>query len=87
MPTTPPIDVLAIAAHRDDVEQTCGGTLLRMCSLQLRTAILDLTQGEAGTRGSAGERAQEAEEAARRGAVHVEVEVGELGAFRLPGRA
>jgi LmbE family N-acetylglucosaminyl deacetylase len=65
MPTTPPIDVLAIAAHRDDVEQTCGGTLLRMRSLQLRTAILDLTQGEAGTRGSAEERASEAEEAAR----------------------
>src|ERR1700733_7939363 len=59
------IDVLAIAAHRDDVEQTCGGTLFRMCSLQLRTAILDLTQGEAGTRGSAGGGAQEAEEAAR----------------------
>jgi LmbE family N-acetylglucosaminyl deacetylase len=53
MTTTPPIDILAIAAHRDDVEQTCGGTLLRMHSLQLRTAILDLTQGEAGTRGSA----------------------------------
>ena len=59
-----PVDVLAIAAHRDDVEQTCGGTLLRMHSLQLRTAILDLTQGEAGTRGSAAERASEAEEAA-----------------------
>ena len=58
------VDVLAIAAHRDDVEQTCGGTLLRMHSLQLRTAILDLTQGEAGTRGSAAERASEAEEAA-----------------------
>src|ERR1700685_3132177 len=65
MTTTPPIDVLAIAAHRDDVEQTCGGTLLRMHSLQLSTAILDLTQGEAGTRGSAQERAAEAEEAAR----------------------
>ena len=65
MTTTPPIDVLAIAAHRDDVEQTCGGTLLRMHSLRLRTAILDLTQGEAGTRGSAEERAAEAEEAAR----------------------
>jgi bacillithiol biosynthesis deacetylase BshB1 len=59
-----PVDVLAIAAHRDDVEQTCGGTLLRMHSLQLRTAILDLTQGEAGTRGSAAERAQEADDAA-----------------------
>src|ERR1700761_4140204 len=64
MPTTQPIDVLAIAAHRDDVEQTCGGTLLRMRSLGLRTAILDLTQGEAGTRGSAEERAREAKEAA-----------------------
>ena len=58
-------DVLAIAAHRDDVEQTCGGTLLRMASRGLRTAILDLTQGEAGTRGTADERAREAEEAAR----------------------
>ena len=58
-------DVLAIAAHRDDVEQTCGGTLLRMAARGLRTAILDLTQGEAGTRGTAQERAREAEEAAR----------------------
>ena len=58
-------DVLAIAAHRDDVEQTCGGTLLRMASRGLRTAILDLTQGEAGTRGSAEDRANEAQEAAR----------------------
>jgi bacillithiol biosynthesis deacetylase BshB1 len=58
-------DVLAIAAHRDDVEQTCGGTLLRMAARSLRTAILDLTQGEAGTRGSAKDRAREAEEAAR----------------------
>ena len=57
-------DVLAIAAHRDDVEQTCGGTLLRMASRGLRTAILDLTQGEAGTRGSAEERAREAADAA-----------------------
>jgi bacillithiol biosynthesis deacetylase BshB1 len=58
-------EVLAIAAHRDDVEQTCGGTLLRMCSLGVSTAILDLTQGEAGTRGSAEDRAAEAAEAAR----------------------
>lgn len=60
-----PIDILAIAAHRDDVEQTCGGTLLRSAALGLRTAILDLTQGEAGTRGSTQERAAEAAEAAR----------------------
>ncbi len=57
------VDVLAIAAHRDDVEQTCGGTLLRMASRGLRTGILDLTQGESGTRGSAAERAAEAEAA------------------------
>jgi bacillithiol biosynthesis deacetylase BshB1 len=61
----PAIDVLAIAAHRDDVEQTCGGTLLRMAARGLRTAILDLTQGEAGTRGTADDRAREAAEAAR----------------------
>jgi bacillithiol biosynthesis deacetylase BshB1 len=59
------VDILAIAAHRDDVEQTCGGTLLRMQSKGLLTAILDLTQGEAGTRGSAAERAEEAAAAAR----------------------
>src|SRR5271156_3212414 len=61
----PPIDILAVAAHRDDVEQTCGGTLLKMKSIGLRTGILDLTQGEAGTRGSADERAAEAAEAGR----------------------
>jgi bacillithiol biosynthesis deacetylase BshB1 len=58
-------DVLAIAAHRDDVEQTCGGALLRMAARGLRTAILDLTRGEAGTRGTAEERGREAAEAAR----------------------
>jgi N-acetylglucosamine malate deacetylase 1 len=58
-------EVFAIAAHRDDVEQTCGGTLLRMRAQGLRTAILDLTQGEAGTRGSAAEREAEAAEAAK----------------------
>jgi N-acetylglucosamine malate deacetylase 1 len=61
----PTLDVLAIAAHRDDVEQTCGGTLLKMAQLGLRTGILDLTQGEMGTRGTAEDRAREAAEAAR----------------------
>jgi len=60
-----PIDVLAIAAHRDDVEQTCGGTLLKMAERGHATGILDLTQGEMGTRGSAEDRAREADEAAR----------------------
>jgi N-acetylglucosamine malate deacetylase 1 len=59
------LDVLAIAAHRDDVEQTCGGTLLKMSSLGHRTGILDLSQGEMGTRGTADDRAREAADAAR----------------------
>ena len=58
-------DILAIAAHRDDVEQTCGGTLLKMAERGYRTAALDLTQGEMGTRGTVEDRAREAEEAAR----------------------
>jgi len=57
---TAALDILAIAAHRDDVEQTCGGTLLKMAQAGQRTGILDLTQGEMGTRGTAEDRAREA---------------------------
>ena len=59
------LDILAIAAHRDDVEQTCGGTLLKASQCGQRTGILDLTQGEMGTRGTADDRAREAEDAAK----------------------
>jgi N-acetylglucosamine malate deacetylase 1 len=62
---TPGLDILALAAHRDDVEQTCGGTLLKMAQRGHRTGILDLTQGEMGTRGTAEDRAREAAEAGR----------------------
>ena len=58
------ITILAIAAHRDDVELTCGGTLIKAAKLGQHTAILDLTQGEMGTRGSAALRRAEAEQAA-----------------------
>ena len=58
------LDILAIAAHRDDVEQTCGGTLLNAAQRGQRTGILDLTQGEMGTRGTAADRACEASDAA-----------------------
>ncbi|NUO64437.1 MAG: bacillithiol biosynthesis deacetylase BshB1 [Gemmatimonadaceae bacterium] len=58
------VDILAIAAHRDDVELTCGGTLIKAVGLGQRTAIIDLTQGEMGTRGSAELRAREASHAA-----------------------
>jgi N-acetylglucosamine malate deacetylase 1 len=59
-----PVDLLAIAAHRDDVELTCAGTLIRAADQGYRTGILDLTAGETGTRGSAGLRAEEAGRAA-----------------------
>jgi bacillithiol biosynthesis deacetylase BshB1 len=66
MPSIPgSLDILAIAAHRDDVEQTCGGTLLKMAQRGQRTGILDLTQGEMGTRGTAEDRAREATDAAK----------------------
>src|SRR5437879_8633049 len=63
--TITPLDILAIAAHRDDVEQTCSGTLLKMAQRGQRTGVLDLTQGEMGTRGSAEDRAREADDAAK----------------------
>lgn len=58
------VDILAIAAHRDDIELTCGGTLIKAARRGQRTAIVDLTQGEMGTRGSAELRAAEASRAA-----------------------
>jgi bacillithiol biosynthesis deacetylase BshB1 len=61
----PSLDILAIAAHRDDVEQTCGGTLLKAARRGQSTGILDLTQGELGTRGTAEDRAREADDAAK----------------------
>jgi bacillithiol biosynthesis deacetylase BshB1 len=64
-PSASPLDILAIAAHRDDVEQTCGGTLLKAAQRGQHTGILDLTQGEMGTRGTADDRAREADDAAK----------------------
>jgi len=58
------VQVLAIAAHRDDVELTCGGTLARAAALGQATGIIDLTKGEMGTRGTAELREREATRAA-----------------------
>lgn len=58
------LDVLAIAAHRDDVEITCGGTIIKMIDNGKKAGILDLTQGEMGTKGTAEERARDAARAA-----------------------
>jgi len=60
-----PLDVLAIAAHPDDVEQTCGGTLIRMAEMGYRTGVLDLTAGDMGSRGTLEIRIQESDAAAR----------------------
>lgn len=60
----PNVDILAIAAHRDDVELTCAGTLIKAQKLGRRTAVIDLTAGELGTRGSAEMRGEEASKAA-----------------------
>jgi N-acetylglucosamine malate deacetylase 1 len=59
------LDVLAAAAHPDDIELTCGGTLIKMVKKGYKVGILDLTRGEMGTRGTPERRLQEAEEAAR----------------------
>jgi bacillithiol biosynthesis deacetylase BshB1 len=59
-----PLDILAIAAHPDDVEQTCGGTLIRMAELGYRTGVLDLTAGDMGTRGTPELRLEESRAAA-----------------------
>ena len=59
------VDVLAIAAHPDDVELTCGGTLIKMADLGYKTGVLDLTAGEMGSRGTPETRAKEAALAAK----------------------
>ncbi len=59
-----PLDVLAIAAHPDDAELTCGGTLIRCSEQGYRTGVLDLTRGEMGTKGTPELRAEEAARAA-----------------------
>ncbi|HEV2688929.1 MAG TPA: bacillithiol biosynthesis deacetylase BshB1 [Bryobacteraceae bacterium] len=59
-----PLDILAIAAHPDDVEQTCGGTLIRMSEMGYRTGVLDLTAGDMGSRGTPEIRLKESDTAA-----------------------
>jgi len=58
------LDILAMAAHPDDIEQTCGGTLIRMAEAGYRTGVLDLTAGDMGTRGTPDDRVRESEAAA-----------------------
>lgn len=60
-----PVDLLAIAAHPDDVELTCGGTLVKMKARGYTFGIVDLTRGEMGTRGTPEIRGAEAARAAQ----------------------
>ena len=73
-----PLDILAIAAHPDDVEQTCGGTLIRMADMGYRTGVLDLTAGDMGSRGTPEVRIQESNQAAG------EMRLAWRGNMRLP---
>ncbi len=59
------LDILSIAAHRDDSELTCGGTLIKMTEAGYKVGALDLTAGESGTRGNAFLREKEAARAAK----------------------
>lgn len=59
------LDLLAIAAHPDDVEQTCGGALIKMAGMGYRTGVLDLTAGDMGTRGTPEQRLAEAQVAGK----------------------
>ena len=70
------VQVLAIAAHRDDVELTCGGTLARAAAHGQATGIIDLTKGEMGTRGTAELREREATRAAEILGVRERVNLG-----------
>lgn len=58
------LHILAIAAHPDDIELGCGGTLTKHAKMGQRVGIIDLTEGELGTRGSVAERYTEAANAA-----------------------
>src|ERR1051325_1740430 len=58
------VDILAIAAHRDDVELTCAGTLIKAAKQGRKTAVIDLTAGEMGTKGDAKSRQEEGERSA-----------------------
>jgi bacillithiol biosynthesis deacetylase BshB1 len=64
------IDILAIGAHPDDVELSCGGTLIKAVRQGRRVGIVDVTEGELGTRGSREIRAVEAQNAATTMGIH-----------------
>lgn len=65
------LDILAFGVHPDDVELGCSGTILASIAQGKKVGIIDLTQGELGTRGTAQTRKTEAENAAKVLGVHI----------------
>jgi bacillithiol biosynthesis deacetylase BshB1 len=59
------LDILSLAAHPDDTELTCGGTVIKMVEAGYKVGVLDLTAGESGTRGSFRQRQRESSRAAK----------------------
>ena len=59
------LDILAFSAHPDDIEISCGGTIIKQIQLGKNVGIVDLTQGELGTRGSADIRLIESNKASK----------------------
>jgi N-acetylglucosamine malate deacetylase 1 len=70
------LDILAIGAHPDDVELSCGGTVIKLVKQGRRVGVVDITAGELGTRGTAERRAHEANEAAKLMGIHARVSLG-----------
>jgi len=65
MAKSPKIDILAFGPHPDDVELGCGGTLYKLKKLGYRTGIVDLTEGEMGSRGTVAQRYRESADSSR----------------------
>lgn len=74
--STMKLDILAIAAHPDDVEISCSGTLMKHIDMGYKVGVLDLTQGELGTRGSGEMRMKEVREATKILGLHVRENLG-----------
>ena len=70
------LDILVFAAHPDDVELACSGTVLKHISLGYKVGIVDLTKGELGTRGSAAIRSEETKVASELLGIHIRENLG-----------
>ena len=75
------LDIIAFAAHPDDVELSCSGTLMHHIALGKRVGIVDLTRGELGSRGSAELRDLEAQKSSDIMGIHVRVNLGMADGF------